>query len=126
VFDCVKDADPFDQTSRSAPSVSGVASGAVIGVLSPTTIARAIAADFPDEAAKAAVLESEVEKSFDLAKENLKKLGYKLIEVEITSLKYGVPAYYTIVTTEASANLARFDGIRAMEKDRIGLKILTN
>ncbi|MDR3173183.1 MAG: Asp-tRNA(Asn)/Glu-tRNA(Gln) amidotransferase subunit GatA, partial [Treponema sp.] len=27
-------------------------------------------------------------------------------------LKYGVPAYYTIATAEASANLARFDSIR--------------
>jgi aspartyl-tRNA(Asn)/glutamyl-tRNA(Gln) amidotransferase subunit A len=112
VFDCVKGADPLDQTSRDAPSASGAANGAVIGVLSPAAIARAIAADFPDEVAKAAVLEREVEKSFDLAKENLKKLGYKLIEVEVTSLKYGVPAYYTIATAEASANLARFDGIR--------------
>jgi aspartyl-tRNA(Asn)/glutamyl-tRNA(Gln) amidotransferase subunit A len=32
--------------------------------------------------------------------------------VELPSLKYGVPAYYTIATAEASANLARFDGIR--------------
>jgi aspartyl-tRNA(Asn)/glutamyl-tRNA(Gln) amidotransferase subunit A len=32
--------------------------------------------------------------------------------VEIPGLKYGVPAYYTIATAEASANLARFDSIR--------------
>jgi aspartyl-tRNA(Asn)/glutamyl-tRNA(Gln) amidotransferase subunit A len=111
VFDIVKGADQFDQTSRDAPKDTPPA-GKVIGVLSPAAIARAIADDFPAEAAKAAVLESEIEKSFDLAKENLKKLGYKLAEVEITSLKYGVPAYYTIAAAEASANLARFDGIR--------------
>ncbi|MDR2445517.1 MAG: aspartyl/glutamyl-tRNA amidotransferase subunit A [Spirochaetaceae bacterium] len=111
VFNCVKGADPFDQTSRDTPS-GGVPAGNLIGVLSPTAIAQAIADDFPGEVAKAAVLEREVEEAFDLAKENLKKLGYKLVEVEITSLKYGVPAYYTIATAEASANLARFDGIR--------------
>jgi aspartyl-tRNA(Asn)/glutamyl-tRNA(Gln) amidotransferase subunit A len=111
VFDCVKGACPFDQTSRDAPKDAPPARD-LIGVLSPAAIARAIADDFPPEAAKAAVLEREVEKSFELAKENLKKLGYKLAEVEITSLKYGVPAYYTIATAEASANLARFDGIR--------------
>jgi aspartyl-tRNA(Asn)/glutamyl-tRNA(Gln) amidotransferase subunit A len=111
VFDRIKGADPFDQTSRDAPEDSPP-DGNVIGVLSPAAIARAIADDFPPEAAKAAVLEREVEESFDLAKENLKKLGYKLAEIEITSLKYGVPAYYTIATAEASANLARFDGIR--------------
>lgn len=111
VFNRIKGADPLDQTSRDAPS-GGIPAGNVIGVLSPAAIARAIADDFPDEVAKAAVLESEVEKSFDLAKENLKNLGYNLVDVEITSLKYGVPAYYTIATAEASANLARFDGIR--------------
>jgi aspartyl-tRNA(Asn)/glutamyl-tRNA(Gln) amidotransferase subunit A len=39
-------------------------------------------------------------------------LGYVLKDVELPSLKYGVPAYYTIATAEASANLARFDSIR--------------
>jgi aspartyl-tRNA(Asn)/glutamyl-tRNA(Gln) amidotransferase subunit A len=39
-------------------------------------------------------------------------LGHTLVDVDIPSLKYGVPAYYTIATAEASANLARFDGIR--------------
>jgi aspartyl-tRNA(Asn)/glutamyl-tRNA(Gln) amidotransferase subunit A len=111
VFNRIKGADPLDQTSRAAPRDLPPA-GNLIGVLSPDAVARAIAADFPDEVAKAAVLEDAVENSFTLARENLKKLGYSLVEVEIESLKYGVPAYYTIATAEASANLARFDGIR--------------
>ncbi|MDR2096930.1 MAG: aspartyl/glutamyl-tRNA amidotransferase subunit A [Spirochaetaceae bacterium] len=111
VFRVIKGADPLDQTSRDAPK-DAPPPGNVIGALSPAAVARAIADDFPDAASRAAVLEDEVEKSFELAKENLKKLGYKLVEIEITSLKYGVPAYYTIATAEASANLARFDGIR--------------
>jgi aspartyl-tRNA(Asn)/glutamyl-tRNA(Gln) amidotransferase subunit A len=53
-----------------------------------------------------------VQKGFDTARETLKSLGYMLVPVEIPALKYGVPAYYTIATAEASANLARFDGIR--------------
>ncbi|MDR3357247.1 MAG: aspartyl/glutamyl-tRNA amidotransferase subunit A [Spirochaetaceae bacterium] len=111
VFRVIRGADPLDQTSRDAPAAS-VARDGVIGVLSPATVARAIADDFPDEVAKAAVLDAEVEAAFELAKENLRKLGYRLAEVELASLKYGVPAYYTIATAEASANLARFDGIR--------------
>jgi aspartyl-tRNA(Asn)/glutamyl-tRNA(Gln) amidotransferase subunit A len=63
-------------------------------------------------AAQSAALEVEVRRGFDLAKERLTALGHKLVDVEIPSLKYGVPAYYTIATAEASANLARFDGIR--------------
>ncbi|MDR1256667.1 MAG: aspartyl/glutamyl-tRNA amidotransferase subunit A [Spirochaetaceae bacterium] len=116
VFDCVKGADPLDQTSRNAPEADAPVCGSVIGVLSPSAVARAIADDFSGEAAirlsAGAVLEPEVEKSFEMAKENLKKLGYTLVEIDIPSLKYGVPAYYTIAAAEASANLARFDGIR--------------
>ena len=42
----------------------------------------------------------------------LKKLGYTLVEVDLPTLEYAVSAYYTIATAEASANLARFNGIR--------------
>lgn len=44
--------------------------------------------------------------------ESLVKLGYKVVEVSLPTLDYVVPAYYTIATAEASANLARFNGIR--------------
>jgi aspartyl-tRNA(Asn)/glutamyl-tRNA(Gln) amidotransferase subunit A len=92
----------------------------VIGVLSPEAIARAVAAlasrgeggDALESAAQAATLEDEVRRGFELTKTRLASLGYRLIDVELPSLKYGVPAYYTIATAEASANLARFDSIR--------------
>jgi len=57
-------------------------------------------------------LSKEVEASYNTSIERLKKLGYTLKEVELETLKYVVPAYYTIATAEASANLARFNGIR--------------
>jgi aspartyl-tRNA(Asn)/glutamyl-tRNA(Gln) amidotransferase subunit A len=53
-----------------------------------------------------------VRRGFNLTKSRLAGLGHTLVDVEIPSLKYGVPAYYTIATAEASANLARFDSIR--------------
>jgi aspartyl-tRNA(Asn)/glutamyl-tRNA(Gln) amidotransferase subunit A len=86
-------------------------------VLSPETIARAAAGAVEESealkaAAQAAALEDEVRQGFETAKANLSALGYQLSEVDIPSLKYGVPAYYTIAAAEASANLARFDSIR--------------
>ncbi|GMO55893.1 MAG: Asp-tRNA(Asn)/Glu-tRNA(Gln) amidotransferase subunit GatA [Termitinemataceae bacterium] len=113
VFNCIKGADPMDQTSRN-PSGDDLNKNTsnLIGVLSPESMAKAIAADYAGEAARAPILEPEVEKGFELAKKNLQALGYSLVEISVTSLKYGVPAYYTIATAEASANLARFDGIR--------------
>jgi len=44
--------------------------------------------------------------------ELLKELGADIVEVALPNTKYAVSAYYVIATAEASANLARFDGIR--------------
>jgi aspartyl-tRNA(Asn)/glutamyl-tRNA(Gln) amidotransferase subunit A len=129
VFAAIRGGDSQDQTSRDAPAEAPPLYGAahsittprVIGVLSPEAVARAIAAEVSgnaDEeaalrvAAQAAALEDGVARGFELAKARLKALGHTLTEVELPSLKYGVPAYYTIATAEASANLARFDSIR--------------
>ena len=58
------------------------------------------------------VLEEEVRRSFELAKERLAAQGHRLVDITIPGLQYAVPAYITIASAEASANLARFDGIR--------------
>ncbi|MDR2096320.1 MAG: aspartyl/glutamyl-tRNA amidotransferase subunit A [Treponema sp.] len=142
VFAVIHGKDPMDQTSQDAPSgapplyraggPSGGGASGIIGVLSPRSIAQAVSAaamqeakaaqnggDAPQSeataleiAAQAATLEDEVRRGFETAKAGLAGLGYKLIDVDIPSLKYGVPAYYTIAMAEASANLARFDGVR--------------
>jgi aspartyl-tRNA(Asn)/glutamyl-tRNA(Gln) amidotransferase subunit A len=44
--------------------------------------------------------------------ETVKNLGAELVEVSLPHTKYAVATYYIIATAEASANLARFDGIR--------------
>lgn len=47
-----------------------------------------------------------------LAFEELKKLGAELIEVSIPLTSYAVPMYYLISASEASSNLARYDGVK--------------
>ncbi len=42
----------------------------------------------------------------------LRGRGYELREISLNTLQYVVPAYYTIATAEASANLARYNGVR--------------
>lgn len=41
-----------------------------------------------------------------------KKLGAEIVEVSFDLLQYAVPVYYMVACSEASSNLARFDGIR--------------
>jgi aspartyl-tRNA(Asn)/glutamyl-tRNA(Gln) amidotransferase subunit A len=125
---------------EAAPPLFNPPRARTIGVLSPEAVARAIALAAQEErstaspsaggrtaedrespetagaalgvAAQAAELEPEVRRAFESARAGFAELGYRLVEVELPSLKYGVPAYYTIATAEASANLARFDGVR--------------
>lgn len=57
-------------------------------------------------------LEQEIIEGFEETIGFYRSLGYAVEPVTIPSLSYAVAAYYTIATAEASANLARFDGIR--------------
>ena len=57
-------------------------------------------------------LDSDVKKITEEALGILKELGCQLIDISLSHTKYGVPVYYIIATSEASSNLARFDGIR--------------
>ncbi len=40
------------------------------------------------------------------------KMGVDIQEVSIPAMEYALPAYYVISSSEASSNLARFDGVR--------------
>src|SRR6201991_4113259 len=42
----------------------------------------------------------------------LKEAGCEIVEVSLPHTKYALPAYYIIAPAEASANLARYDGMR--------------
>ena len=53
-----------------------------------------------------------VEKAIREAISTLEELGAEVQEVSLPHTKYGVPVYYLVAPAEASANLARYDGIR--------------
>jgi len=57
-------------------------------------------------------LDPEVKQAVDAAVKQLEKLGAEILEVSLPHTDYAVATYYIIATAEASANLARFDGIR--------------
>lgn len=57
-------------------------------------------------------LNSEVKSSVEDAIKNLENLGATTVEVTLPHSEYAIADYYIIATAEASANLARFDGVR--------------
>ncbi|MFH0834276.1 MAG: amidase family protein, partial [Patescibacteria group bacterium] len=57
-------------------------------------------------------LDAGVEKVIRDAIENLKKLGAEIIEISLPHTEFAVPTYYVVASSEISANMARFDGIR--------------
>ncbi|MCI6153259.1 MAG: Asp-tRNA(Asn)/Glu-tRNA(Gln) amidotransferase subunit GatA [Fusobacterium perfoetens] len=46
------------------------------------------------------------------ALDKLKELGAEIVDISLPHTKYALPTYYVLAPAEASANLARFDGIR--------------
>jgi aspartyl-tRNA(Asn)/glutamyl-tRNA(Gln) amidotransferase subunit A len=57
-------------------------------------------------------ISSEIAQAVKDACEVYASLGAKVEEISLPHTKYAVPTYYIIAPAEASANLARYDGIR--------------
>ena len=57
-------------------------------------------------------MEPEVEAAVQSALKRFEALGARVFEISLPHTDYAVAAYYLIATAEASANLARYDGIR--------------
>lgn len=57
-------------------------------------------------------LDPAVKSAVDAAVAQFEQLGAEMVEVSLPHTEYAIATYYIICTAEASANLARFDGIR--------------
>lgn len=57
-------------------------------------------------------LDPEVKAAVDAAVRQLQNLGAELVEISLPHSDYAAATYYIIAPAEASANLARFDGVR--------------
>lgn len=97
VFEVIRGEDEKDQTSIPYPDEPAVP---VKGKLAFTSLKGDLG------------LTPEIERGYRNCIDVLRGKGFEVKEVEILSLEYVVPVYYTIATAEASANLARFNGIR--------------
>lgn len=56
--------------------------------------------------------EDVVSHNFEHAVELLKSMGAQVSEVSLPNVSYALPAYYVLMPSEVSSNLARYDGMR--------------
>lgn len=103
VLQIIAGRDPMDSTSADAPVSDYVMEldkpvrGVRVGV------AKEYFGEGPDAEVRTAVGD---------AIQQLAKLGCEIIPVSLPHTKYAIPTYYIVATAEASANLARYDGVR--------------
>ena len=94
--------DPGDSTSlpQPAPQLSSVLDDGVEGL----RVGRIT--DLPAGA------DPDVVERVDAAFDALNDAGAKIVDVEVPAFTYGLTAYYLLAPSEASSNLARYDGVR--------------
>lgn len=104
LFQVLADADPKDSTSRKAPPYDAstlknhkTLNGLPIGIVK----------EFQD-----VTLEPVVQYAFDAGLRRLEACGVELREISLPHVPYALATYYIIANAEASANLARYDGVR--------------
>jgi aspartyl-tRNA(Asn)/glutamyl-tRNA(Gln) amidotransferase subunit A len=68
-------------------------------------------------------LDSDVRVAVEKSLETLKKQGHTLVDVELPNFSYAIAVYYIVATSEASSNLARFDGVRYGHRTQVAESI---
>jgi aspartyl-tRNA(Asn)/glutamyl-tRNA(Gln) amidotransferase subunit A len=103
IMNAISGQDPRDSTSLQAPvpdytkSLGDDLRGVRIGVPAEYLIEG---------------IDLEVRQAIETAIEQLRELGAEIIDVSLPHTEYSISIYYILATAEASANLARFDGVR--------------
>jgi len=108
VFTVMAGRDPLDATSSDAEVVS----------IRPTD--TGYSTDAPLKGTRIGVpkeyfikgMQAEVEEKTRAAVAQFESLGAKVHEISLLHTEYALPVYYILAPAEASANLARFDGVR--------------
>jgi aspartyl-tRNA(Asn)/glutamyl-tRNA(Gln) amidotransferase subunit A len=110
VFDAIKGKDEMDSTSVDLNS-------------KPKSRISSLRIGVPKEYFVKGI-DPEVEKIIKGAIKKYEEAGAKIEEVSLPNTEYALPAYYIISPSEASANLARFDGIKYGYSERKNKNLL--
>ncbi|MBR2509265.1 MAG: Asp-tRNA(Asn)/Glu-tRNA(Gln) amidotransferase subunit GatA [Lentisphaeria bacterium] len=107
ILECIAGKDKMDSTSLPVEPKEYIKA-----VKNAPADLKGVKIGLPKQYFEAPGMSEGMKKGCDKAIEILKSLGAELVEVDMPHTKYAVAVYYIIATAEASANLARFDGIR--------------
>src|SRR5206468_13083523 len=103
LLEAIAGQDPLDSTSAPVPvpnyraGLGGDLRGTRIGVAQEYGVSG---------------MEAGVESAVAAAVRCLEELGAELVPVSLPHTKYALPTYYITAPAEASANLARYDGVK--------------
>ena len=103
LLEVIAGADPRDSTTMpvDVPDLSAALTGEITGMR------IGIPKEYFVEG-----IQPEVEAAVRSAIEKLASLGAEIVPITLPNTELALPVYYLVVTAEASANLARYDGIR--------------
>ena len=110
MLDAIAGHDPNDSTS--VPEPVPVFSDIDADGLSDVVVG------IPKEYSTAQGLDPQVGAAIEQAVKKIESLGAKCIEVSLPHTDYAVAAYYVIAPSEASSNLARYDGVKYGFRDK--------
>ena len=116
MLDAIAGHDPNDSTSvpKAVPVYSDIdvdgLSGVIVGI--------------PIEYSSAPGLDPQVGAAVKQAVKTIESLGAKCIDVSLPHTDYAVAAYYVIAPSEASSNLARYDGVKYGFRDKAQTDLL--
>lgn len=99
LFDVIRGKDPLDATSIDSDTYPVRDAG--------TTLRIGVPSHLLTEG-----VDADVRTHFDATLDRLRAEGHEIVEVSLPTSSYALPIYYVIMPAEASANLARFDGMR--------------
>ena len=105
LFDALAGCDPMDATMprRDRPQCEKALEGASL---------KGVKIGLPKEYFNAPGVDPEVVRITKEAVDKCAAAGAEMVEVGLPHTEYAMPVYYVIAPAEASANLARFDGVR--------------
>lgn len=109
VFDAIKGKDPFDSTSVESKILNSTPRGdrSASGKFQISSLRIGVPKEYFGKG-----IDDGVKKIIENALKKAKENGAKITEVSLPSVEYALACYYIIAPSEASANLARYDGIK--------------